>query len=117
MLRDLAESHKHVVSGDANLVEGGPAIVFRLIADFGAEVTTFDTGTNFPGFNISDLDHKWLHSIIILANDCTGKDESMARKSAEIARPVLGRSDRWSVNHELVRDQVESRSGFDSCHI
>ena len=62
ILGDVAKSHKHVSSGDADLIEGAPSIVFGLVANFWSEITTFNARTDFPGFNISDLNHEWLHS-------------------------------------------------------
>lgn len=68
-LWNITEPHKHVDAGNADLIEWAPSIVFWLVANFRAKITTLHSRSNFPCFNISYLDHERLHTIVILIND------------------------------------------------
>ena len=88
-----------------------------MIAEFWAEVTALYAGLNLPSFDVSDLHHEGLYAEVALVDDEAGKDDGVACESAKVARPVLGRSDGWSVNHQLVRGFVKCGSSLNSPNI
>ena len=105
-LIDFNESHEHIRSWDSNIIKLAPAIIFGVVADLGAEVAAFDTFTDLPSGNISDLNHEGLHTIVLLIDNQSGEDDGMTCEATEITRPVLGSTDVRRINDELISGLV-----------
>ena len=67
--RDLAETHQHVCPRDAHLIEGAPAIIFRIVPDLWAEIPSPNPGTQLPSLHISRLCQERLNAIIFSVDD------------------------------------------------
>ena len=70
--------HQHLVSGDPNVVEGAPAIVFAVVADLGADVTGFNSWHVLECFQVSQLDDEGHDAEPGFVDDEVGEDDCMA---------------------------------------
>jgi hypothetical protein len=73
------------------------------------------------GFHVSNLDHKWAHSIVIgvtvILDQKPCENQSMVGISSHLTWPPLGGSVSWSVDHKLVSSLVKGGSGFKACYV
>jgi len=109
-LVNIAEAHEHIVAGNAHFVERGPSVVLGAVANLGSEITTLNTGEDFPRLHVPDLYHEGLHTVFISIDDETGEDDSMATEAAKVAWPVLGGLNARSIDDELVCGHVKRGS-------
>jgi len=114
---DVDEAAQHVYSWNSFVSESEPSVVHGLIADLVSHVTALDTVQLRVVFRTSDLDHKWLDSVVVFPNDAASEHESMRRMLTESARPRLGRLLVGSVDHKLVGFKVESGRGLKASHV
>ena len=67
--RDLAEAHQHISTRNAHLIEGGPTVVFGVVANLRTKVASLDPRAKLPRIHISRLRHEWLHAIVLPIDD------------------------------------------------
>ena len=116
-LWNVTKSHKHVDSGDADLIKWTPSIVFRLVTNFRTEIAALYSGSDFPCVNVSYLDHESLDTIVIIINEEASKDNSMTCEATEIAWPVFSCSYVWGMNDELICIFIQSCRSLKTRHI
>jgi len=116
-LRNVAESHQHVSTGDADSIERGPSIIFGLVANLWSEIASFDSRAEFPCVDISSLNHKWLYTMVILIDNQTSENDSMTRETTKISGPVFCSSDTRGVDDEFISVFIESRCCLNTSHV
>jgi len=99
------------------MVECRPAIVLREVANFWAKISALDSWQPFPGFSVTDLNHERLHTVVVLIDEASSKDDCVARETTEITWPVLVCSDGRRVDDPFILGLVQSRSGLKTSYI
>ena len=77
LLCHIAETHQHIGSRDAYLVENSPAIILSGIANFSTEVSSLNSWQMFVSLQISQLYHEWLDTIVFIINDQSSVDHGV----------------------------------------
>ena len=107
-LIDANESGEESFPRDSEMVKLQISIVYAVVAKFGTDVTHLDSRERFMCLKVTYRYDVWLHTIVSLISDASGKDDGVCGLDSQIARPELGSSDRWSMNHELISLHIQS---------
>mmetsp|Transcript_93425 Transcript_93425/g.128705 ORF Transcript_93425/g.128705 Transcript_93425/m.128705 type:complete len:331 (-) Transcript_93425:41-1033(-) len=113
----VSKSVKHVISWDTYLIHHHETILLRVISIFSTNVTEFNTWHRFPVVQVSYLDHKWLHTIVLTLRSKSGKHNSMRAEMTHVTRPEFGCLDVRGVQNKLVGFWIPSSCGLKTCDI
>lgn len=80
--RERCNTHEHVRSRYPYVVKGSPAIVFALVAEFGAKISSLDAFHVFKCVDVTKLYDECIYTIILFFYDQSCKHDSMSWKSA-----------------------------------
>lgn len=83
-----------------------------MVAVLGSDVTKFNTFAWFPSFQISDLNHEGLHTVVFSFGNAASEYDGVGAEVAEVTRPKLSSSYARSMNHKLVSLLVPDGSGL-----
>lgn len=109
--------HWHVLSWDSYLIKGAPSIIFAVVANLWAKITTLNTLKWHPGVQVSYLNEEWHDSIVIIFDNQPCKNHSMRAEISQITWPPLCGCKWWGMNDKLICFLVKGSSGLDSLNI